>query len=365
MVFLNYILNNYVMIFELLGLLLMLRISAHISSRMKRLTIAVVVLLLIESAIFKIEEWTGTLETLTIARPMLTATIYSIYPVIMVLIMRITANKDFSRRNLFVLLIPQIICIPIYYSSQWTRIVFSYTDGNGYVAGPVYRLPYFIFGLYVLIFLIHNFLYFKKYSRLNRLVAVFIISGSVIGILSYLIFDFSNDYNALFSSALVLYYLCIYIHIAKIDPLTSLLNRQSYYQDIKTFGDKITGVVSVDMNELKYINDNMGHEAGDTALKTVALVLWENCGKNGTVYRVGGDEFMILYLSSSEDDIKATVDVMKSRMAKTDYVCAFGYAMKERGENIDDVIRESDEKMYADKAETKRQRAEKLSKETK
>ena len=363
MVFLEYFLNNYVMIFELIGLLIMLRISAHVSARMKRLTIAVIILLLIESALFRIEAWAGNLDALTVARPILTSFIYSIYPVILVLAMRITSSKELSRKNLFFVLIPQIVCIPIYFSSQWTKIVFWYTETNDYQTGPLYRLPYVIFGLYILIFLIHNITFFKKYSRFNRLVAIYIVSGSILGVIVYLAFDFSNEYNALFSSALVLYYLCIYIHMAKIDPLTQLLNRQSYYQDMKAFDDRITGVVSVDMNELKYINDNMGHEAGDTALKTVSHVLWENCGKNGTVYRVGGDEFMIFYLSSSEDDVKAAVDVMKSRMAKTDYVCAFGYAMKARGDDIEAVIRESDEKMYADKAKTKRERAEKAATE--
>ena len=358
MVFLNFFLNNYVMIFELIGLLIMLRISAHISARMKRLTIAVVVLLLVESALFRIEEWVGTFDTYTAARPILTSLIYSIYPVILVLVMRITTNKDLSRKSLFFVLIPHMIGMVLYFTSQWTKIIFWYAENNGYRTGPLYRLPYIIFGLYILIFLIHNITFFKKYSRFNRLVAIYIIAGSILGVIVYLIFDYSNEYNALFSSALVLYYLCIYIHMAKIDPLTQLLNRQSYYQDIDTLGDRITGVVSADMNELKYINDNLGHEAGDNALKTVSGVLWENCGKNGTVYRVGGDEFMILYTSASEDEIKAAVDVMKSRMAKTDFVCAFGYAMKARGEKIDDAIRESDARMYEDKAATKKARLE-------
>ena len=251
MVFLEYFLNNYVMIFELIGLLIMLRISAHVSARMKRLTIAVIILLLIESALFRIEAWAGNLDALTVARPILTSFIYSIYPVILVLAMRITSSKELSRKNLFFVLIPQIVCIPIYFSSQWTKIVFWYTETNDYQTGPLYRLPYVIFGLYILIFLIHNITFFKKYSRFNRLVAIYIVSGSILGVIVYLAFDFSNEYNALFSSALVLYYLCIYIHMAKIDPLTQLLNRQSYYQDMKAFGDRITGIVSVDMNELK------------------------------------------------------------------------------------------------------------------
>ena len=355
----NSILSNYVMIFELLGLLLVLRISAHISPRMKRLTIAVILLLLLETMLFRIEEWLATFETYTIARPMITAVIYTIYPIILLLVMRITSNKAFSKLYIILLLIPEAISVILYFSSQWTNIIFSYGEANNYIKGPLYRCPYAIFGLYIIIFVIHNFIYFKKYSRSNRVVATYIVSGAILGVIVYLAFDFSYEYNALFASALLLYYLCVYIHMARIDPLTSLLNRQSYYQDMKSLGDKISAVVSVDMNDLKRINDTMGHEAGDTALKTVSAVIWENCGKGGTVYRVGGDEFIIFYTNTSENDIKAHIDVMKVRMSKTDYVCAFGYAMKARRNDMDEVIRDADAKMYADKAELKKKALEK------
>ena len=115
----------------------------------------------------------------------------------------------------------------------------------------------------------------------------------------------------------------------------------------------------MDMNELKYYNDTFGHEAGDAALKAVSNVLWENCGRNGTVYRIGGDEFVIFYENSSEDDVKKNIDVMRANMAKTGYFCAYGYSMKDKQENIDAVLSEADAEMYADKAKTKQEMLEK------
>ena len=359
MVIINYILNNYVMIFELIGLLIMLRISAHISERMKRLTIAVIVLLLAEALLTKIGEYAGKSDALSLFSAILIALIYSIYPIILILVMRITSNREFSKKKLLILFIPEILSMPIYFSSQWTRIVFFYDETNTYVAGPLNRLPYFIFGLYTVIFLVHNLFYFKRYSRNNRFVTYFIIFGAIFGVGFYMALDFTSDYSALFAAAIVLYYLCIYIHMSKIDPLTSLPNRQSYYNDIKTYGDKITGVVSVDMNELKYINDHHGHEAGDEALKAVSHALWENCGKGGAVYRVGGDEFVIFYINTSEGDIKANIDVMKIKVEKKGYVCAFGYSMKGKQESVDAVLSKADAKMYIDKEETKKKMLEK------
>ena len=150
------------------------------------------------------------------------------------------------------------------------------------------------------------------------------------------------------AKTILLYVLIIGVVVVLAAYLISSMNQAS-----KINYDKIINLIYEDKVESFTINGK-----NVITLKTVSGVLWENCSKNGTVYRVGGDEFMIIYTGSSEDDIKAAVDVMKSKMAKTDYVCAFGYAMKARGEKIDDAIRESDARMYEDKAATKKARLE-------
>ena len=69
-------------------------------------------------------------------------------------------------------------------------------------------------------------------------------------VILYLSLKIYLDYSPVLTSGLVFYYLFIYIHMANVDPLTKLLNRQIYYQDISDKGYKITAVVSVDMNNL-------------------------------------------------------------------------------------------------------------------
>ena len=85
----------------------------------------------------------------------------------------------------------------------------------------------------------------------------------------------------------------------------------------------------------------------------------EYAGKGGAVYRVGGDEFVIFYINTSEDDIKANIDVMKINVEKKGYVCAFGYSMKDKQESVDAVLSKADAKMYIDKEETKKKMLEK------
>ena len=360
MVFVNYIVNNYVLLFELVGLLIMLKISAHVSKNDKKFTLAVICLLFLESLASSLEIWTQSFETLSIARPLLTATKYSIYPVILFFLIQITIDKKASRKKALLFLIPEFICIPIFYTSQWTKIVTYYTESNHYQGGPLNLLPYMLFAFYALLFLIFNIIYFKEYSKTNERIIIYILVGATLGVVLYMTFLEDYDFTDLFTSSIVLYYLCFYIHLSKVDPLTTLGNRQSYYHDIISLKDDITGVVSIDMNNLKRTNDTYGHEAGDTALKTIALVMRDHCGKKGLTYRIGGDEFVILYLNATEEEIMESINKIKENMDKTIYSCAYGYEMRNnKKDNIEDIVRLSDQKMYDNKALLKRRKDDK------
>lgn len=342
------------MIYELIGIAILLFVSAHITREIKYRTGCVISMLLLETILFSIEKWTQTFTTLSIFRPLLTATIYSIYPVILIVMLQITAT-NLTRRKVMLLMIPEFICIPLFYSSQWTHLVFYFRESNNYEGGPLCDLPYYLFGFYALVFLMHNAIYLKNYSLRNRLILAYIVIGPFIGVAIYLLSASGNDYSALLTSAVLLYFTFIYIHNARTDTMTRLLNRQSFYQDIEEQSSPISGIVSIDMNDLKYLNDNHGHEAGDIALRTIAQIMAENCGSEGTPYRIGGDEFIILYSDTTEEMIKQYIAVMRSKTTDASYTCAFGYAMILPGESPFDAVKRSDMEMYANKAELKKE----------
>ncbi len=345
--------ENFVFLYELFGLFILLSISVHVSERIKELTKAIIGLMAIEAAMFYLEKWTQTLSYPSLLRAMLTAAIYSIYPVILVFLMQIMTPGNYSRKRLLILLIPEFICVPLFFTSQWTHLVAYYLEPNNYAGGPLANLPYFLFVFYLIVFAVRNYLYFRKSPIADRLSMFFIFCIPVIGVVWYALGETGKDYTAIFTSATVLYFMYVYIYMSKIDGLTSLQNRQSYYKAIHAPNKVFSGVVSVDMNNLKDINDNHGHEAGDKALQTVAAVMRDNCGRGGTVYRVGGDEFMILYSGASEAEISAAIAAMREKMAETDYMCAFGWSMTRPDADIEDTIREADQKMYEDKARLK------------
>lgn len=248
--FVHYVLENFTMLYELLGLVVILGVSAHLSQRMKKLTVTVVILLFLESVVFSLEQWTQTFEKLSILRPILTAILYSIYPLILMTLTLLTETNGVTRRSLF-LAIPWIISVPLFFFSQWTHLVVWYHEENHFARGPLSYLPYFLFLFYIVVFFVQNVRYFRSYSSMNRAAARYIVLGAVAGVVLYFFFDGYKDYSAIFTSAILLYYVLVYIHMARIDQLTSLPNRQSFYQDLATESQSVTGIISIDMNELK------------------------------------------------------------------------------------------------------------------
>ena len=354
----RYILENFTMLYELLGLVVILGVSAHLSQRMKRLTVTVVVLLFLESVVFSLEQWTQTFEKLSILRPLLTACLYSLYPLILMVLTLLTETNGFSRRSL-ILAIPWIISLPLFFFSQWTHLVVWYHEENHFARGPLSYLPYFLFLFYIVVFFVQNVRYFRSYTRMNRIAARYIVFGAVAGVVLYFFFDGYKDYSVIFTSAILLYYVLVYIHMARMDQLTSLPNRQSFYQDLAMESQTISGVISIDMNELKYLNDTLGHEAGDMALEMVAGIIKTNCKRSCTAYRVGGDEFMVICRETSEFDIRDMIVNMREALKPTSYSCAFGYAMCSSEVPMEETLRLADSRMYENKTSIKKEFASK------
>ncbi len=95
---------------------------------------------------------------------------------------------------------------------------------------------------------------------------------------------------------------------ALLDPLTGLLNRRFYDQElpkiVQTFcklkGEKPFSILAIDIDEFKQVNDTYGHLAGDTALQRVAEVIQKNCRAGiDSPIRNGGDEFTLFLVGAT------------------------------------------------------------------
>lgn len=157
-----------------------------------------------------------------------------------------------------------------------------------------------------------------------------------------------------------------YRQLAYTDALTKLNNRLAFETDLKLINDNV-GVkatcISIDINDLKIVNDNMGHEKGDELIISIATVLQKAVKEDGRIYRIGGDEFIVL-TSLEEDEIKHLLNRIdeecKREQLNHDFNISYaiGYsAYQQSDENAEKMIARADKKMYDDKFIYKQKRA--------
>ena len=158
------------------------------------------------------------------------------------------------------------------------------------------------------------------------------------------------------------------------DTLTELYNRRGFYQlvaprfeNAMNNPDAVMAIVSADLDGLKYINDNFGHSEGDNAIKVVAMALEYAAVEGEICSRFGGDEFVVAGMVQNGDtyaeDFKKRVD---EYIDKYNSVSGRPYKVETsigivcynpRGTTIDEMIKMSDNLMYADKASHKEVRS--------
>ena len=148
---------------------------------------------------------------------------------------------------------------------------------------------------------------------------------------------------------------------ANLDGLTGLENRRAYESEMARLENspKIRQLVyiTMDINGLKAINDDLGHDAGDTIIRGAARVIADCFGSWGTVYRIGGDEFAALTYMDREQ-LEQTLNNLKegTRMwtqhNSMELSISCGSARADEFEEITPfaLAKESDKRMYAAKA---------------
>ena len=348
----RYFYDHYIMLTELVGLTALLGTGVHLPEKTKRATRIAILLIILESIIWSLEQWTQYHDGHVILRSHLTSGVYILHPLIVTPIIEMTAPVKKHKIWLFV---PLFIYVPIVFTSQWTHIIFYINESNHWSGNDHFsRVPYIFFFGYTLVFVVLFIARYINHGLHTMLGVLYIIVASFIGVFLNLRRDSESDYATLFASVIVLYYLFMYQYTAKTDYMTGLMNRQAFYHDLKRYRKAITAVCSVDMNELKWINDSQGHEAGDKAIKSVADCIITGSGSSKYVYRVGGDEFIIFYMDKTEEDVKKDIEKMRENLSETKIVCAFGYSMITEDNDIDTALKTADKEMYSDKAEIKK-----------
>lgn len=97
------------------------------------------------------------------------------------------------------------------------------------------------------------------------------------------------------------------------DILTSLLNRRAFYSSLQVIFStpnklKVGAMLSIDLDNLKFVNDTYGHDYGDEYIRSMANVLNATCNSNTIISRLGGDEFAVFMFGyKSKEEIRTEI----------------------------------------------------------
>ena len=159
-------------------------------------------------------------------------------------------------------------------------------------------------------------------------------------------------------------------NMAMQDDLTQLFNRRYLFERLereletaKAFKRPLSLIV-IDLNSMKFVNDNYGHRVGDQLLTAFGRFLLDYTRASDVPARTGGDEFAIILPDTSDkaaQTLKArlakrleALDLVDDENLRVKVTASFGVSGYPRGgESVDEIIARADEDMYADKSARK------------
>lgn len=135
-----------------------------------------------------------------------------------------------------------------------------------------------------------------------------------------------------------------------LDPLTRFGNRFAMDEYIEhTKADESIGIIYCDITGLKRVNDTKGHKAGDRLIVNACECLKRVFGDYG-LFRIGGDELLVLCPGIGEDELWKRVDLLKRDMQEQAVNLALGTVWQKDGRaGIDRMLTEAEKLMYQDK----------------
>lgn len=279
---------------------------------------------------------------------------FSLGPIIPLLLLKIFDSKKF-RLYIFLPFVINLICCVI---SIFNGFIFYINPTNSYARGPLFVIP-FATSLFYLVLLIiqpvRNSTHTgKKYEQVFLLIIM-----ALLCICMYLEIEWGFHLLNYSCSALsvVMYYLLLNIQGYSLDPLTGIYNRVKYNKALDKISQKSNCMIAViDINNFKEINDTLGHDAGDRYLIHFATLLAQYNKNAGSVYRIGGDEFVILSRKLAAEAFVQHVAKIQASILKENISFSYGIAEYIPPADLDETLKLADVRMYENKSQIKMQK---------
>ncbi len=149
--------------------------------------------------------------------------------------------------------------------------------------------------------------------------------------------------------------------LANVDALTNIYNRRRLNKALDEYSEshkqqnKQFSVVILDIDKFKNINDNYGHNVGDSVLKEVSELIRANIRANDILGRWGGEEFMLVLAETTVEEAALVAENLRALLDKHDFKfvgsvsASFGIAGCDKQNNMENLINQADKALYTAK----------------
>lgn len=263
----------------------------------------------------------------------------------------ILQEKKLPRKTFVLSIIPFLIATFIDLSAFFNPYVF--TISNRLIIHVLGYTSITIDLIYVIISIFQVFLEKEKNSKEKYYMVILLSINTIVSMLLCLIFDIYHLFTIGMLINISIYMTYFVSCNNSKDLLTGAWIRKKFYKDYRLYKKSVTYLMFFDLNNLKYLNDHFGHHEGDLALKTICNIINNNIPSKTYLYRVGGDEFVVLCRKVNEEQVKDIVSKIQEDFKTTNYSAAVGYVKADQNIPVEKLLQVADKEMYKDKNNSK------------
>ena len=285
---------------------------------------------------------------------------YSLAPLLPFCIMLM--NRKCFKRTEKIAMIPALLIILTAVTSQYTGLLFYIDEYNQYSRGPFYVVSLAVSMIYFTALTVTSFREYRDADFSEKIYLLAILCMALGGVFLHVLIPDTEAMWTTTGISLLLYYTFVLELSNKYDILTGARNRRAFDAHKAILSDeKDYELVVFDINGLKQVNDNLGHEQGDQLIMGVADVLIASFFDVGKVYRIGGDEFCAICEERNEEQINEAIGNMEQNIAKANrgrkdqltLSVSYGWEIHKPYDAIDykEVFNTADSRMYEMKQE--------------
>jgi diguanylate cyclase (GGDEF)-like protein len=279
-------------------------------------------------------------------------------PYIFILFMK----EKFDVNNI-IMAIPLLLNALINILINRTDGVFFINNQNQYVRGNFFYVTIIISMFYYIVLILDLLKNNLKLDNDDKMLLNFLIAIPIISTIFQTLFEGLLIIWGSVALTLVIFYIFLRELQFKYDTISGIKNRESFEKEIKRYEKKYDNliIIMLDLNELKKINDNLGHKSGDSAISEAAIILKHSFMNIGESYRIGGDEFCVICPHVTSEVVeKALEELEKSskyfnQNNDVKIIFAYGYSLYIKGQyaSVYDTFMQADKAMYEHKAKLK------------